>query len=425
MPVPRERAQEILRRRMHGESFEELGERLAPVPPDARPIPHRVPQPSSWSAEAHAERIAFLKERGVEIPHLAGQTPAPDPAWLQGNIEHYIGMAQIPVGLIGPLRINGINAEGDFYVPLATTEGTLVASYDRGARLITRAGGAVCLLMNEQVQRAPAFAFKGIAEAARFAAWAVGEVERFREIASGSTRHGSLIDMMTHVEANHVYLIFAYHTGDAAGQNMVTFCTAAICEDIVARTPVAPAYWFLESNMSGDKKATALSFLQTRGRNVTAEVVLPRRLVERGLRTTPERMHEYWHMGMVAGVQTGSLGASGHLANGITALFMACGQDVACVTEASVGITRIEMEGRDLRCTVSLPGLIVGTVGGGTRLPTARECLRIIGCEGSGGAARFAEICAAVALGGEISIMGAICAGEFAGAHQRFGRTAR
>lgn len=425
MPVPRERAQEILRRRMQGESFEALGERLAPVSPQARPIPPRVPRPSSWSADAHAERIAFLQERGVAIPHLAGQAAAPDPASLKGNIEHFIGMAQVPVGLIGPLRINGINAEGDFYVPLATTEGTLVASYDRGARLITRAGGAVCLLMTEQVQRAPAFAFKGIAEAARFAAWAVGEVERFREIASGSTRYGALIDMMTHVEANHVYLIFAYHTGDAAGQNMVTFCTAAICEDIVARTPVQPAYWFLESNMSGDKKATSLSFMQTRGRNVTAEVVLPRRLVERGLRTTPERMHEHWQMGFVAGVQTGSIGASGHVANGLAALFMACGQDVASVSEASVGITRMEMDGRDLRCTVSLPSLIVGTVGGGTRLPTAQECLRIIGCEGTGGAARFAEVCAAVSLAGEISIIGAICAGEFAGAHQKLGRAKR
>src|SRR5690606_18504402 len=135
-------------------------------------------------------------------------------------------------------------------------------------------------------------------------------------------------------EGNHVYLIFAYHPGDAAGQNMVTFLSAAICQDILERTPVHPAYWFLESNMSGDKKATAMSFLQTRGRNVTAEVLLPRRLVVRGLRTTPERMVDYWRMSFVAGVQTGSIGVSGHIANGLAALFIACGQDVACVSEA-------------------------------------------------------------------------------------------
>jgi hydroxymethylglutaryl-CoA reductase (NADPH) len=227
---------------------------------------------------------------------------------------------------------------------------------------------------------------------------------------------------MTQVEGNHVYLIFAFRTGDAAGQNMVTFCTAAICRDILARTPVQPRHWFLESNLSGDKKATALSFVQTRGRNVTAEVVLPRRLVTRGLRTTPERMEDYWKMSFVAGVQSGSIGVSGHIANGIAALFLACGQDMACVSEASVGITRMEVLEGDLYCALTLPNLIVGTVGGGTVLPTARECLSILDCVGTGKAGRFAEICAATALAGEISIVGALCAHEFDRAHRELGR---
>ncbi|MBA4159941.1 MAG: hypothetical protein H0X65_21100 [Gemmatimonadetes bacterium] len=157
---------------------------------------------------------------------------------------------------------------------------------------------------------------RSVPDAAHFAVWAVDQVDVFREVAARETRHGRLLDMMTHVEANHVYLIFAYHTADAAGQNMVTFCTAAVCRDILERTPVQPAFWFLESNMSGDKKATAMSFLQTRGRNVTAEVRLPRELVTRGLRTTPERMVDYWRMSFVAGVQTGSIGVSGHIAIG-------------------------------------------------------------------------------------------------------------
>jgi hydroxymethylglutaryl-CoA reductase (NADPH) len=423
MPIPADRAREIAERLSRGADPEALKGRLASTPPSERPVPTGPPHPFSWTAEAREERIAFLESRGISLDALAGREPPPNPATLQGSIEGYVGMTQIPTGVIGPLRVNGLHAHGDFYVPLATSEGALVASYGRGARLVTRAGGAAALVTNEQVQRAPVFVFGTMGEAALFAAWAVGEVERFREIAAGRTSHGRLLDVATHVEANHVYLIFAFHTGDAAGQNMVTFCTAAICEAILAETPVQPRSWFLESNMSGDKKATALSFMQTRGRNAMAEVVLPRTLVERGLRTTPERMAEYWRLSFVGGVQTGSIGVSGHVANGIAALFLACGQDVACVSEASVGVTRMELtdEG-DLYCAVTLPNLIVGTVGGGTRLPTARECLRMMDCLGDGRASKLAEICAATALGGEISIVGALCSGEFASAHARLGR---
>jgi hydroxymethylglutaryl-CoA reductase (NADPH) len=423
MPISADRAREIASRLARGASPEALDGRLARVPPEIRPLPPSVPDTLDWSSEARERRISFLEAMGHSLPHLAGREPQVDPSSLQGNIESYLGMTQIPTGVIGPLRVNGLHAHGDFYVPLATTEGALVASYDRGARLISRAGGASALVTMEQVQRAPGFAFGTLAEAARFAAWAVEEVDRFREIAAGRTRHGRLLDVMTHIEANHVYLIFAYHTGDAAGQNMVTFCTAAICAEIVERTPVQPRYWFLESNMSGDKKANALSFLHTRGRNVMAEVVLPRTLVTRGLRTSPERMEEYWQMSFVGGAQTGSIGVSGHVANGLAALFLACGQDVACVSEASVGITRLERTADgDLYCALTLPNLIVGSVGGGTSLPTAGECLRLMDCQGSDRAPKLAEIAACLLLGGEISIVGALCSGDFADAHERLGR---
>jgi hydroxymethylglutaryl-CoA reductase (NADPH) len=175
--------------------------------------------------------------------------------------------------------------------------------------------------------------------------------------------------------------------------------------------------------MSGDKKATALTFVNTRGRKVSAEVVLPARLVERGLRTTPSQMADYWRMSFVGGAQSGSIGVSGHVANGLAAIFLSCGQDAACVSEASVGVTRMELTAAgDLYCGLTLPNLIVGTVGGGTRLPTARECLRLLDCEGDGKGSAFAEVCAATALAGEISIIGALAAGEFAQAHQSLGR---
>jgi hydroxymethylglutaryl-CoA reductase (NADPH) len=423
MPIAHDQARQIADRLARGRNPSLLPELLAPTSESDRPVPPPVPRSRHWSAEAVAERVAFLEGMGHEVAHLTGRAERPDPATLQGNIENFIGTAQVPVGLIGPVRINGLHAHGDYYVPLATSEGALVASYDRGARLITRAGGAAALTTTEQVQRAPGFAFDSMAHAALFARWVMAEFDRWAAIAAEQTRYGRLLDVSVHLQGSHVYVILDYHTGDAAGQNMVTFCTAAICEEIVARSPYPPRHWFVEANMSGDKKATALSFSRTRGRNVTAEVVVPRELVEKGLHTTPERMCDYWRMSFIGGVQTGSIGVSGHVANGLTALFIACGQDVACVSEAAVGVTRMELtDGGDLYAAVNLPNLIVGTVGGGTRLPTARECLRIVDCDGADTAARFAEICATVSLGGELSIVGALCSGDFASAHQDLGR---
>jgi hydroxymethylglutaryl-CoA reductase (NADPH) len=234
-------------------SLEELAKRLEPVDPESRPLPPDVPHPGDWSASARDDRLESLRAQGFDLAHLAGRGPALDPAHLQGNIEQYIGMTQVPTGVIGPLRINGVSARGDFYVPLATTEGTLVASYHRGARLAALAGGISALVTTEHVQRAPAFLFSSLVDAARFAAWVTASFDRFREVAATRTRHGRLLDLLVHLEANHVYLIFTFHTGDAAGQNMVTSCTAAICDDIVERTPVPPQSWYLEAILSGDK----------------------------------------------------------------------------------------------------------------------------------------------------------------------------
>lgn len=423
MPISKDQARGIIARLSKGASLDSLKERLRPVPESEREFPPDVPRPSDGGASGRDARREFLRGLGVEIPALAGESPPPEPEQFAGNIEQFVGMAQVPVGLAGPLRVNGLHAHGDYYVPLATTEGALVASYHRGARIATRAGGMACLVTAEQVQRAPAFLFDGVADATHFAAWVTGEFEACKAVAATRTKHGELIDLQVQVESRSVYVILAFYTGDASGQNMVTFCAQAICEDLLARTPVRPRTWYLESNMSGDKKATVLSFQQTRGRRVIAEVTLPRALVERGLHTTPEKMSEYWRLSFIAGVQSGSIGVSGHVANGLAALFIATGQDVACVSEASVGLTHMEVtEAGDLYCGLDLPNLIVGTVGGGTRTPTARECLRILRCEGDGKAAKFAEIVAATLLAGEISIIAAISAGHFARSHERLGR---
>jgi hydroxymethylglutaryl-CoA reductase (NADPH) len=216
---------------------------------------------------------------------------------------------------------------------------------------------------------------------------------------------------------------FVFETGDAAGQNMVTIATDALCRDLVARAPVKPEHWYVEGNLSGDKKATMLAFLTARGKKVVAETVVARSLLKRVLHVTPEDMVRYWQVSVLGGAQSGSIGVQGHYANALAALFIACGQDAACVAEASVGVTRMDVTAEGaLYVSVSLPNLIVGTVGGGTHLSTARECLAMMDCLGADRARKFAEICAATALSGEISIIAALSAGEFASAHARYGR---
>ena len=339
------------------------------------------------------------------------------------NIENYIGALRLPLGVIGPLRINGIFAKGDYYAPLATTEAALVASYGRGARLISSVGGCTTGTLAEGVQRSPAFAFATTTEAGLFVAWVCGNFDRLQTAAETTTRHGKLVELSPHVEGDHVYLVLTYTTGDAAGQNMVTIATEAVCAAILEHSPFKPLFWFVEANLSGDKKASHMSFLGVRGRKVTASVELSGAEIRKQLHTTPERMQDYWRMSALGGVMSGSIGVQGHYANGLAALYLATGQDAACVAESAVGVTRIELrDGDKLFVSVTLPNIIVGTVGGGTSLPAQSAGLNILGLRGAGKARAFAEVCAAVCLAGELSIIGALCAHEFASAHQRLAR---
>ena len=334
-----------------------------------------------------------------------------------------VGPLRVPVGAIGPLRINGLFARGDHYIPLATTEAALVASYGRGARLISAAGGCAAGVMAEGVHRAPGFAFKDVSDAGRFVLWVMNAEDDLRAAAEATTRHGKLVDISPHIEGDHVYLVCTFTTGDAAGQNMVTIATQALCKAIEATCPIKPAYWFVETNLSGDKKASAISFTGVRGRKVTAEITLPAELVEQTLHTTTRRMHDYWRMSALGGVMSGSIGIQGHYANGLAALYLATGQDVACVAESAVGVTRFELrEDEALYAAVTLPNIIVGTVGGGTGLPTQTAALNILGLKGEGKARALTEVCAALCLAGELSIIGALAAGDFARAHASLAR---
>lgn len=412
---------------LHERSLEELRAALRPKPPVEMGDLERIPGGSLATPEAverRWQRIAALRPdlaEDVRRELLDPRTAARLERYAR-NIEQLIGCVSLPLGLVGPLRVNGLHAEGTFLVPLATTEAALVASYSRGARLLSEAGGCSALLLAEGVTRSPGFVFADVGAAGRFVLWVMEEKEAFAAAAAATTSHGRLEATRLSVEGNHVYLLFDFSTGDAAGQNMVTIATRAICEHILRHCPEPPLDWFLEVNLSGDKKACAQSFSTVRGRKVTAEVRLPRGLVQRRLHTTPERMVDHWRLSALGGVMSGSIGVQGHVANGLAALFIACGQDAACVAEAAVGVTRLEMDGDGLYAAVTLPNLIVGTVGGGTGLPSQRACLELLGMAGQGHARAFAELCAALALAGELSITGALCADEFARAHQKLAR---
>jgi hydroxymethylglutaryl-CoA reductase (NADPH) len=400
-------------------------EQAARLIPRHDPMPPRVPGGSEISPDAIDRRWALPPCSAAARDELADARTLEQARRYARNIENFIGTVKVPVGLAGPLRVNGVHARGDFYVPLATTEAALVASYSRGAQLVTEAGGCAALVLNEGVSRAPGFAFDTLAHAAVFVAWASGCIDAFREAAGQTTKHGRLVDMQLTVEGNHVYLGLEFHTGDASGQNMVTIATDAICRYIVEHTPVPPNAWYVEANMSGDKKATTHSFMSVRGKKVCAEAIVPAELVERRLHTTAGSVVAYSRMSAFGGVMTGSIGVQGHYANGLAALFIACGQDAASVAEAAVGVTRFEprTDGA-LYVSVTLPNLIVGTVGGGTGLPSQKACLDLLGLAGPGQALAFAEVAAGVALAGELSIVGALAAGQFTQAHQRLARGA-
>lgn len=359
----------------------------------------------------------------VPHPHLAGKVPHPQPDDLRGNIENFIGMAQVPVGLAGPLLMQGSHAQGEFKVPLATTEGALVASYSRGMKAITLSGGAKAEVLDEGVQRAPYFKFKDLATTGRFVAWVLAETDVFRRITGHASRYAIFKQVKPIIEGNSVTLVFEFTTGDAAGQNMVTICTSHICHHILRACKEEVVSFYIESNASGDKKANFQSFQHVRGRKVGVEVVLPREVVVSVLKSTPEAMERFGRAAAYGSLKSGTLGVQAHCANGLAALFIACGQDAACVAEAAVGIIRMETTAEgNLYASGTFPNLIVGSVGGGTRLGTQRECLEIMDCYGAGKARKLAEITAGVCLAGELSILAALAEGHFVQAHEALGR---
>jgi NADP-dependent 3-hydroxy-3-methylglutaryl-CoA reductase len=378
-----------------------------------------------YSDEAVDARLEWTRGvTGSRLDHI--NRSILNPETLAGNIENYIGAVQVPIGLAGPIMIKGVYTDGYIPVPIATTEGALVSSISRGARLCNHAGGVNVHVTRQRMVRAPVFFCDDMNGAVNLERWLMNNVKRIEAKANSVSSVAKLTEIIPFIFGDTVHVRFYYNTGDAAGQNMTTACTWVACEWISERIrrdkSIKFSHYNIEGNMSGDKKANYQNYIDGRGVGVVASCWVEGRILEKAMRVKPRDYIKAWQAGEVGSLQIGMIGSNINFANVIAGIFTATGQDIASVHESSSGIYKMREEGDGILFTAYLPSLVVGTVGGGTSLPTQRDCLELLGCYGPGRLFRFAEIIAATCLALDISTGAAITANEFVTAHERFGR---
>jgi hydroxymethylglutaryl-CoA reductase (NADPH) len=373
-------------------------------------------------------RLAIQEFAKLEFEHIQNFSLDTEAA-SKRNIENMIGAVQIPLGIAGLLKVNGEYANSEYYIPLATTEGALVAGVNRGCSVITKSGGANVRVFEDEMTRAPVFKLESLSRAKEFYEWVkCPEIfEKMKVVAEKTTRFGKLLSVRPFVTGTYVYLRFSYDTKDAMGMNMVTIATDAVMHLIQDEFGAHPVT--LSGNMCTDKKPASISTILGRGKTVVAEVTIPKEIVKETLKCTPESMFEVnYSKNLLGSARAGALGFNAHAANIIAAIYLACGQDAAHVVEGSTAITSMELtKYEEIQCSVTLPALPVGTVGGGTGLGTQRDCLNILGVAGAGdvpgtNSKKFAEIVASAVLAGEVNLIGAQAAGHLARAHAQLGR---
>ncbi|MDD5317360.1 MAG: hydroxymethylglutaryl-CoA reductase (NADPH) [Candidatus ainarchaeum sp.] len=336
------------------------------------------------------------------------------------NIDSPIGAVQVPVGVAGPVKVRGGSASGEYPIFLATTEGALVASVNRGCSCINKAGGATAAIIRDEMTRAPVFKTKSIKDSMAFVSWVCEHFQAIKAEAETTTRHGKLKSIAPFYIGRNVWLRFAYETGDAAGLNMVTIATQKAADYIASRQKLAKIV-ALSGNVCVDKKASGLNFVLGRGKTVVAEAVIPRKVLKEVLKCSPEEFAEVnYRKNLLGSILANALSFNAHQANIIAAAFIALGQDAAHVVDGSMGVTTAELDGNgDLYVSVTIPALYVATIGGGTRIETQRE---LLGATGAKSSRELAEIISVAALAGEISLIGALATGTLATAHARLGR---
>ncbi len=385
----------------------------------------RIPRDPNddYSDSAIRARQTFVqKYTGHSLDHLSHYSF--DPHMTQGNIENFTGVAQVPIGFAGPLTVCGEHAQGDFLIPLATTEGTLVASYNRGMKLLNLSRGVKCTVVADAMQRAPVFVFEDARGARDFMQWVDENMIPIREEAEATSSVAKLDNIDCYQSNKFAFLRFNYQTGDAAGQNMVGRATFAACSWILDHYDGnAIQHFYLESNFATDKKSSHVNIMRTRGKRVTAEATIPRNILIQNMRVTPEQLFYHYSVANIGSILAGVNNNGLHSANAITAIFIATGQDVANVAESSAGLIYTELTPQnDLYISITIPSLIVATYGGGTGLATQQECLELLGCRGKGKVYKFAEIVAGAVLAGELSLAAAVSSLDWVSSHEQYGR---
>lgn len=377
---------------------------------------------NDYTREWAAKRRDLVRDQtNYELNHVAHYSGSP--TVYAGNIEHFVGVAQVPIGLAGPILVNGEHATGEFLIPLATTEGTLVASYNRGMKITREVGGITSHVIDDSMNRAPVFVWNNAGRSRDFGRWIEANFDKIKELVEATTSKGKLINIQQFAASKMRWLRFNYTCGDAAGQNMVTKATRAATQWILSEQSEGLEWFSLAGNLDTDKKHSYINYLHTRGKRVVAEVVIPNDLLKERFRVDAHTLHYQRKVSNVGAIMGGSVNNGAHAANGLTAMFIATGQDVANIAESSAAIVHSELTSDgDYYFSVTVPSLIIATYGGGTSLPTQRECLEMLDCYGANRVNKLAEIMAAVVLAGDLSLSSAVMSDEWVSSHERLGR---
>ncbi|WP_430409917.1 phosphotransferase [Kordia sp.] len=345
---------------------------------------------------------------------------------IRNNIESYIGSTEIPLGIVGPLLFNDNETQELTYCTAGTLEGALIASMNRGAKVISKSGGFVANVKWQKMTRSPMFIFETENEATFFKQYVKDTFVAIKKAAEAHSNHGKLVAIDSIQQDEVIHLKFIYHTGDASGQNMTTTCTwhamLYIVEQFKNTSGIVPVDFVIEGNGASDKKVSQYNIDCGRGIYVVAECTIPEEIINQVLRTTSDKLMNCFHPSKKLAKKDGMVGYNINVANAIAAIFVATGQDLASIHESSIGILHLEQKNGGLYMQLSLPNLVIGSVGGGTSLPKQSQALEIMNCYGTGKVNRFAKLIAGFALGLEISTYAAIVSGEFAKAHEKLGR---
>ena len=373
--------------------------------------------PKGYASKDTDKRLDWLSEK-IGFDYDSDLSITPDD--LKGIIENHIGFMKIPMAVAGPLKIDGKYAKGEYYVPICTLEGTLAISMTRGMIATHRCDGIRVSHIKQELSRAPVFTFDNLNKSADFMSWIDENFSEIKSIAESTTNYGKLLRIDQYPIQNYVILDFILDTGNAAGQNMVTLAAKNSCDYIKEKTG---AEFFLESGFNSDKKASARNMIMGRGHSVIAETTISNSVIRSILDVDIANLKKYQEIGPTTTRLAGTEGCHLHISNALTAIYLATGQDTACVAENSIGHYQIEPQENDVKFRLTLPSMTIGTVGGGTRLSPQQQNLKLLGCDtGDTAARKLAEIICASALALEISLFSALASHTFTRAHMKYGR---